>query len=190
MKIKPTFNKNQISDELSINGNELTVNGLTMPLDNLSKYPTEEEADIPVFLESNPAYTDSEGVDHLQLHVAMNRNFLFMNNNMFTFHGINLNELTPEKLIEFVDCYNLENLDRIEEHRQIITEFCLKFVSIKPDKAREFYNSRTPGTLREIYENTLDLFIKKNKLSSNFRQEVITGYLAWLKHVEDCMKVK
>lgn len=192
MKIKATFNKNQISDELSINGNELTVNGLTMPLDNLSKYPTEDDADIPVFFESNPAYTDEQGADILKLKVAMNRNFLFMNNNYLTFHDKNMDgEFDQSELESFIRCYNLENVDRIEDHRHVITEFCLKSVSEKnQDKARIFYNSRTPGTLRANYTRTLNQFIADNKLDGVFKAEVMTGYEAWLKHVEDCMAIR
>jgi len=192
MKIQATFNKNDISDELSINGNELTINGLTMPLDNLSRYPTEENADIPVFLEANPAYTDAQGNDILQLHVAMNRNFLFVNNNYLTFHDKNMNgEFELEELTEFIEFYNMDNNDRIEGHRQIYVEFCLKSVSKKNiDKARIFYNSRSPGTLRANYTLTLKQFIADNKLGDDFKSEVMAGYEAWLKHVEDCMKVK
>lgn len=192
MKIKATFNKNQISDILKLNGNELTVNGLTMPLDNLQPYPTEEDADIPVFLEANPAYTDAQGNDILQLKVAMNRNFLFMNNNHLIFHDKDMNsDFDINELTDFIRCYNLENDDRIEDHRRVYVEFCLKSVSEKNrSKAREFYNLRTAGTLRANYTRTLNQFIIDNGLDEVFKAEVMAGYEAWLQHVEDCMKVK
>lgn len=192
MKIKPTFNKENISDELSINGNALTVNGLTMPLDNLSKYPTDENADIAAFLESNPAYTDAQGNDILQLKVAMNRNFLFINNNHLTFHDKNMNgDFDQSELESFINCYNMENDDRIEHHRQVYVEKCLKSVSEKNQgKARIFYNSRTPGTLRANYTRNLKQFIADNGLDEVFKAEVMTGYEAWLEHVKYCMEVK
>jgi hypothetical protein len=192
MKIKATFNKENISDVLEINGNDLTVNGLIMPLDNLPKYPTEENADIQVFLEANPAYTDQNGEDILQLKVAMNRNFLFMNNNYLIFHDKNMNgEFDQAELEDFVNCYNLENDDRIEEHRQYYIEFCLQSVSEgNKGKAREFYNMRTPGTLRANYTRTLKQFIADNELTDVFKTEVMAGYNAWMGKVKTCMEMK
>jgi len=219
MKIKATFNKNDISDKLSIDGNELTITrednqSRTFDIENLKPQdnenkpekleiiqgmpdnPTEEEVairdeEILQFDLDHQCYIEN-GVNYMNLSVAMNRNFLFMNNNYLTFHDKNMNgEFELEELTEFIAFYNMDNADRIEGHRQIYVEFCLKSVSDKnSDKARVFYNSRTPGTLRANYTLTLNQFIANNGLDEVFKAEVMAGYEAWLKHVEDCMKVK
>ena len=204
MKIKPTFNKNQISDELSINGNDLTINRATFPLDNLKTAPESLEEsetvtaemiearqiEITQFNIDNPVRLEN-GEPVCYISVAMNRNFLFMNRNFLIMHGIDLDNVSRGDLVVVADCYNHENDIRIEEHRQVITEFCLKSVSeSNQDKSREFYNIRTPGTLRANYTRTLNQFIADNGLDEVFKSEVITGYESWLKHVEDCMKVK
>jgi len=123
MKIKPTFNKNQISDELSINGNVLKVNGKDFDTENLLSPSTEENADNTQFFIDNPCYIEND-IKHLKIYVDSKHWFLFINNNYLLFHDKDLNgEIDLDELKGLIDCYNLPEADRVKEHKDYIKTF-------------------------------------------------------------------
>jgi len=193
-KTIPTMNKKN-HDDFSISGNIITINDTDYDLENpqvLQEIGKDEE-DNPILesYENQRVYLEND-ICYVRLIVDFLQFHLFANSGYLIFHDKDSNgELDLLEYMNFLGCLLNSDSERREEHRQVITEFCLKSVSEKnPDKAREFYNSRTPGTLRANYTRTLKQFIADNKLDEVFKAEVMSGYEAWLKHVKDCMEVK
>lgn len=193
-KTIPTMNKKN-PDNFSISGNILTINGTDYDLENPQAFPEigKDEQDNPIFesCENQRVYIDGD-ICYVRLIVDFYQFFLFKDKNNLIMHDRDSDgELDLLEYFNFLGCLLLPDTERREDHRQVITEFCLKSVSEKnQDKARAFYDSRTPGTLRANYTRTLKQFIADNGLDEVFKAEVMTGYDAWLKHVVDCMAIR
>jgi len=124
MKIQAVKSQKNKSDTLELNGNELTINNTIFDLTNLHQYPTEKNADIQTFIETERCYKDQNGIDIIQLKVDQQHFFLFVNNNYLLFHDKDLNgELDLSELCCFVDCYNLSEEDRLKNHRKTIDKY-------------------------------------------------------------------
>ena len=124
MKITAIKSQTNKSDILELKGNELTINKLTVLLDDLPKYPVEENADIQAFLDANQCYTDLQGVIQLKIYVSQEHFFLFVNNNYLLFHDTDLNgEIDIDELADLIRCYNLTEEKRKAEHKKYRDSF-------------------------------------------------------------------
>jgi len=124
MKIQAIKSQTNKSDILELKGTELTINGTIYDLNNLQPYPTEENADIPGFIETERCYTDANGIDQINIKVSQEHSFLFVNSNYLLFHDKDLNgELDLNELKGLIDCYNLSEQDRRKEHLEYKATF-------------------------------------------------------------------
>lgn len=114
------------SDNLSLNGPILTINGKDYNLDTLLVIPEKNQQE---FLQENRCYIDEKGNKIIQLQVDFFLQFLFINNNYMLFYDKDLNEdLSMDELKEFVRIFNLPETDiedkdkESDTHGQVIQE--------------------------------------------------------------------
>jgi hypothetical protein len=202
MKIKPTFNKENISDVLELSGRTFTVNGKSFDLDNLSSAPesvtNEEEiatnqAEIDQFNIDNPVRIEN-GKEFFHLSVAMNRRFIYINNNYKLVHDKNMDgEFDQAEFEDFIRCYNLEEPARQAEHEEFTISVAtskapaeIKETIIKCMTDIKFY-----GRHRETQEPHIVAWLKENNLfSTSLRDEILLCVDRWVLRRINCGQLK